>query len=138
MEAFLKAAKINYPSHLDQKCFEKAIQSYKRDPSAKVLDFTLEPGSNYGDNFGSHVYRSKIKFTSKNVKGENEITVIIKTLGDSMGTTPGFEREKYLKVFETEIEMYEKVLTEIENLLGEKFWPRYEKITIFIYLKIYF
>lgn len=124
MEAFLNAAKLNYPSHLNQNLFEKAIRSYKRDQSAKVLEFSIEAGSNYGDNFGSHVYRSKIRFTAKNEKGEVEISVIIKTLGDSMGAIPGFEREKYLKLFEIEIEMYEKVLSEIGGLLGEEFWPR--------------
>lgn len=125
MDAFMNIAKLNFPAHLDQSLFEKVIRKHTKDQNAKVVDFKLEPGSNYGDNFSSHVYRAKIKFTSKFQKGESEISVIIKTLGESLNEAiPGFEIEKYLAVFEIEIEMYEKVLSEFENVLGEVFWPK--------------
>lgn len=125
MEALLNIAKLSYPAHLDQNLFEKAIRSYQRDQTAKVLEFSIEPGSKLGDNFGSHVYRAKIKFTSKFQKGETEISVIIKTLGDSMDDAIlGFKRDGFIKIFKVEIEMYEKVLPEFESILGETFWPK--------------
>lgn len=126
MEAFLNSAKADFPPHLNQELFEKAIRNFEKDPNAKVDEFKVELGSKLGDNFGSHVYRAKIKFTSKNRKGyvPTEISVIIKTLGENMGQSiPGVERDKYEALFKIEIEMYEKVLPEISALLHEEFWP---------------
>lgn len=123
MDIFTNQQQLTIPGHLDLNLFENAIQSYEKDSNAKVHDFSISPGSSPGDHFGSKIFRVKIKFTSKNKK-EEEITTIVKTIEEniSLGGLSIFEMFK--NVFAIENELYTKILPEIENLLGESFWPR--------------
>jgi hypothetical protein len=122
MDLLIDQKTLSFPQHLDQKLFEKAVKSYERDSNAKVLDFSISPGSNVGDNFGSQIYRVKIKFTSKYRK-EAEISTIVKTIEKSfnVGGMSNFDDMK--KVFVMEAEVYGKILPEVKDLLKESFWP---------------
>lgn len=122
MDILLNQQALQIPKHLDHKLFEKAIKSYEKDPDAKVLDFSVSAGSNIGDNFGSQIFRVKIKFSSKYRK-EEEISVIVKTC-DRQFTVGGLSNFDGMKeIFIIESEIYGKILPEVKYLLKESFWP---------------
>lgn len=102
---------------MNQSFFEKVIRQMERDPKAQVTEFAITAGSKPGDNFASSVFRGSITFSSKFTKNESKsISVIIKTqmMVGLEGAHGDFLKDSPL--FRTEIEMYEKVLPEIQSL----------------------
>lgn len=107
----------NIPSWIDQRFFEKIVQHMENDSEARVCDFNINAGSKLGDNFASLIFRSTITFESKFTDGkEKSISVIIKT---QMASALGEEQYDFLSespLFQTEMDMYSKVLPEIQSL----------------------
>jgi hypothetical protein len=106
------------PDFLDEKFFDKFIRHFEKDPSAKVSNFEVAPGSKPGENFASALFRGKITFKSKYAKEEKMISVIIKTkpvLGPEMAAWA--EIIEKAPFFRNEMEMYGKILPEIQSLL---------------------
>lgn len=121
MDAFNFAKTV--PSWMDKKFFEKVVREMEKDQQAQVQEFNVTAGSKPGDNFASSIFRGvinfKSKFTEDNIKS---ISIIIKTqiLGGFDGMHD-FLRES--PMFRNEMEMYGKVLPEIQSLwlsVGEK------------------
>lgn len=117
------------PEWMDQSFFERVVREMEKDSSATVENFKVAAGSNPGDNFASSIFRGNIDFKSKFTSNETKsISVIIKT---QIASNLGFH--DYIKdspMFRNEMEMYSKVLPEIEALLlsvGDKdlLWPKY-------------
>lgn len=96
----------------------------ERDPKAAVEDFNITAGSKPGDNFASSIFRGVITYRSKfTASSSKSISVIIKTqmVVGLEGAHGDFLKDSPL--FRTEIEMYEKVLPEIQSLwlsVGDK------------------
>lgn len=101
---------------MDQSFFEKVIRHNEKDPKAEVLGFDISAGSKPGDNFASSVFRASISFRSKFTKTDSKtLSVIIKT--ELVETIPGLQDfAKESPLFRNEIEMYDKVLPEIQSL----------------------
>jgi hypothetical protein len=104
------------PPWLDQELFNKAIQSFKSDPQAKVTNFVIKAATQPGENFASAVFRAIVKFTTKHSKDEQEMSVIIKTQPVSVDL-PGMDHMKDTTLFETEISAYTEVLMKIQDLI---------------------
>lgn len=104
------------PDWMNQSFFEKVIRQSEKDPKAEVLGFDISAGSKPGDNFASSVFRASISFKSKYTKNDSKtISVIIKT--ELVETIPGLQDfAKESPLFRNEIEMYDKVLPEIQSL----------------------
>lgn len=121
MDAFNFAKTV--PSWMDQSFFEKVVKEMEKDQQAQVQEFSVTAGSKPGDNFASSIFRGAISFSSKFTGGKTKsISVIIKT--EIVGGFEGmhdFLRES--PMFRNEMEMYGKVLPEIQSLwfsVGEK------------------
>lgn len=101
---------------MDQKFFEKVIRHMEKDPKAVVEEFDISAGSKPGDNFASSIFRGSIKYQSKFTKTSSKvISVIIKT--EMIVALPGMEDfVQDSPLFRNEIEMYDKVLPEIQSL----------------------
>lgn len=101
---------------MNQSFFEKVTKYMEKDHTAEVLGFDVSAGSKPGDNFASSVFRASITFKSKNIKTDSKtISVIIKT--ELVETIPGLQDfAKESPLFQNEIEMYDKVLPEIQTL----------------------
>lgn len=110
-----------FPKHLDQNLFEKAIRSFEKDPNAKVNDFSITSGSDTGDNFGSQIFRVKIKFSSKYRTAE--ISTIVKTIEKTFNVAGLSDFDNQKTAFVIEAEMYGKILPEIKDLIKESYWP---------------
>lgn len=104
------------PPWMDQSFFEKVIRSMEKDPQAQVEEFSVAAGSKPGDNFASSLFRASITFKSKFTQNKPKvISVIAKTqmmqpleaMGDFFKDAP---------LFRNEMEMYGKVLPEIQSL----------------------
>lgn len=103
----------NPPKWMDQSFFEKVIRQTEKDPKAQVENFNLSAGSKPGDNFSSSLFRGLITFKSKYTKNESKtLSVIIKV---QMSNTE-FDFLKDSPMFRNEMEMYGKVLPEIQSL----------------------
>jgi hypothetical protein len=106
------------PDYLDEKYFDKVIRHIEKDPNAKVSSFEVTAGSEPGQNFGSALFRGKIAFKSKYSKDEKKISVIIKTkpiLGPEMAQWAELMEKSPL--FRTEMEVYGKILPEMQSIL---------------------
>lgn len=106
------------PEFLDEKFFEKFVRHLEKDANAKVTSFEVAAGSNPGENFASALFRGKIAFKSKYTKEEKTISVIIKTkpvLGPEMAAWA--EIIDKAPFFRNEMEVYGKILPEIQSLL---------------------
>lgn len=108
---------------MDQIFFQKVIAHMEKDSQAQVEEFSVTDGSKPGENFASSLFRASIKFKSKFTQNKSKlISVIIKTEiiqpHESMA-----DHFKDSSIFRNEIEMYGKVLPEIQSLwlsVGEK------------------
>lgn len=109
---FAKAA----PAWMDQSFFEKVIRQMEADPKAELQEFVVSAGSKPGDNFASSIFRGSITFKSKFTKAESKVvSVIIKT--EMLEALPGLkEFVAESPLFRNEMEMYDKVLPEIQSL----------------------
>jgi len=108
------------PSWMDQEFFEKVIRHAEKDPKAEVFEFEVTPATKPGDNFASAVYRGLIKYKSKYTIEVKSLSVIMKVEADFPPEMKGFKESSF---FNTEIEMYSKVLPDIEALwqsIGDK------------------
>ena len=111
------------PDWMDRSFFEKVVQEMEKDSEANVENFDVLAGSNPGDNFASSIYRAKIEFKSKFTRNETKsISVIIKTeIINGIECMQDFVKDS--PMFRNEIEMYDKVLPEIQALwqsVGDK------------------
>lgn len=122
MDVLISQQALKVPEHLNRQLFEKAIRSYEKDSSAKVLDFSVSSGANAGDNFGSQIFRVKIKFSSKYRK-EAEISTIVKTIEKTFNLAGLSDFDKQKTAFVIEAEIYGKILPDMKDLLKESFWP---------------
>jgi hypothetical protein len=116
MEALNFAKSV--PDYLDEKYFDKVVRHIEKDPNAKVSTFEVSQGSAPGQNFGSALYKGKITFKSKYSKDEKTISVIIKAkpiIGPELSEWA--EMAENSPLFRTEMEMYGKVLPEMQSLL---------------------
>lgn len=105
------------PTWMDQSFFEKVIRQTEKDPKAQVQDFSLAAGSKPGDNFGSSLFRGLITFHSKYTRNESKtVSVIIKAQMESGISGAHDEFLKISPLFRNEMEMYGKVLPEIQSL----------------------
>ncbi|CAO1366944.1 unnamed protein product [Diamesa hyperborea] len=107
---------FNSPHWLNGPFFDKVIKSYTKDNEAKVVDFSIKPGSKPGENFASAMYRVDITFKKSFSQSDwQSMSVIIKTLPveDSM--------EKQLTdnspLFKTEMKMYGETLVDVKAIL---------------------
>jgi hypothetical protein len=100
-------------SWMNLEFFEQVIRGYEKDPSAIVHNFKVSPGSQPGENFSTVVFRVKLEFSSKSGNNQ-EISMILKTVSEKDGLKKDLMESN--RNFETEIEMYEKVLPEVRNL----------------------
>ena len=107
---------FNSPHWLNGAFFDNVIKSYTKDNEAKVVDYSIKPGSKAGENFASAMYRAKITFKKSFCQSDwQSMSVIIKTLPveDSM--------EKQLTdnspLFNTEMRMYGKTLVDVMAIL---------------------
>jgi hypothetical protein len=130
----LNFAKI-VPDWMNQSFFEKVVKEMEKDSSATLQDFKVAAGSNPGDNFASSIYRGKIEFKSKFTGNETKsVSLIIKT---QITSSLGFhEFIKDSPMFRNEMEMYSKVLPEIQALLlsvGDKdlLCPKYVRYALY-------
>lgn len=109
------------PSWMDKSFFEKVVRQFEKDPQAQLQDFKITAGSKPGDNFSSAVFRGAITFKSKYTKGEAKtISTFIKVQPQF---PPEFQHMQNSALFKTEMEMFAKILPEIESLWassGEK------------------
>jgi Ecdysteroid kinase-like family len=105
---------IKSPEWINNSFLQKAIQSYKKDDSIKVLDFNLNGGSS--EHFCSTMFKCKIEFTSlKYPKTDPE------TLRVMIKAKPVDEDLKMNIVsggpyFETEIKMYSETIPAMQKL----------------------
>ncbi|CAH1709563.1 unnamed protein product [Chironomus riparius] len=102
------------PEYLNSALLTKAIQSFKNDETIELIKFEINPA--FSEHYASKMYRSKMEFKStKYPQSENEVlNVVIKTkpVNDPM-------LDMVLSggpLFETEMEMYEKVLPGMHQL----------------------
>lgn len=114
--------------YLNEALLTRAIQSYKNDETIELVKFEINPA--FSEHYASKMYRSKIEFKStKYPRSENEVlSVVIKT-------KPVNDPKIELilsggSLFETEMEMYEKVLPAMHQLyenngLNIKFAPEW-------------
>lgn len=104
------------PDFLDEKLFNKIVAQVEKD--AKVTSFEVSQGSKPGQNFGSAIFRVKIAFKSKYTQDDKTISVIIKVkpvLGPEMAAwSEIIEKSPF---FRNEMNMYGKVLPDIQSLL---------------------
>jgi hypothetical protein len=108
----------NVPEYLDEKYFDRVIRHIEKDPNAKISSFEVVPGSAPGQNFGSALFRGKLTFKSKYSKEEKTISVIIKVkpiFGPEMKAWA--ELAENSPLFRTEMDMYGKVLPEMQSIL---------------------
>lgn len=105
------------PAWMNQSFFEKVIRHREHDPQAQVEEFTVNAGSKPGDNFASALFRGVITYKSKFTKNASKsISLIIKT---EIMLPVGDGHTSFIKdspLFKTEMEMYGKVLPEIQSL----------------------
>lgn len=108
----------NIPSFLNQTFFEKVIRHAEKDANAAVSSYDIEPAMKPGENFASAVFRASITFTSKFVRDDKTISVILKTkpvLGPEMSSySEVIERSPF---FQNEMAVYGKILPDIQALL---------------------
>ncbi|CRK88947.1 CLUMA_CG002639, isoform A [Clunio marinus] len=101
------------PSWLDQSFFEKVIKKHENDPDGQVIDFKVVPGSQIGDNFASAVFRCSITYKSKYTKEPKVLSTFIKVQPQF---PPEMSHFQNVTLFTNEIEMFSKVLPEIQSL----------------------
>lgn len=105
------------PPWMNQSFFEKVIRHREHDPQAQVEEFTVGAGTKPGDNFASALFRGVITYKSKFTKNASQsISLIIKT---EIVTALGDGHANFIKdspLFRNEIEMYGKVLPQIQSL----------------------
>lgn len=126
---------FNSPHWLNGPFFDKVIKSYTKDDEAKVVDFSIKPGSKAGENFASAMYRVDITFKKSFSQSDwQSMSVIIKTLPveDSM--------EKQLTdnspLFKTEMKMYGETLVDVMAILkasgdNTQLFPRFSILVYF-------
>lgn len=61
---------VSAPKWLDKKFLEKCVQTSSNNCHIEVNEFTVEPATKAGDNYGSEMYRVEIVFTE--LANENE------------------------------------------------------------------
>ncbi|XP_059620761.1 uncharacterized protein LOC132264538 [Phlebotomus argentipes] len=105
------------PDWLNQDLLQKALRNYESDNTLLVTECNIVPATKPGDNFASVVYRAHLAFTSKKNSSPEKLSVIIKV----KPFVDGLKKEMMGEVpfFETEIEMYTKVLPEMQRLLTQ-------------------
>lgn len=101
------------PAWLDRSFFEKVVRHMENDPQAQLQDFNLDAGSRFGDNFSSSVFRVSVTFTSKFAKEPKTISTIVKV---ELQFPPELSHLVKKQYFRNEVEMYGKVLPEIQSL----------------------
>uniref|UniRef100_A0A1B0C8D6 CHK kinase-like domain-containing protein n=1 Tax=Lutzomyia longipalpis TaxID=7200 RepID=A0A1B0C8D6_LUTLO len=103
------------PEWLNREYLEKVFREYENDPTLHIFECEIAPAAKPGDNFASVVFRAKLKYTSKN-KTE-AISIIIKV----RPFLEGFRKELLgnMPLFETEADMYQKILPEMQRLLSQ-------------------
>ena len=108
----------NVPEYLDEKYFDKVVRHIEKDSNAKVSNFEINSAVKPGENFASAVFRAKVTFKSKFAKDGKTISVIIKTkpiLGPELAAWS--EIIEKAPFFRNEMEIYGKILPEIQSLL---------------------
>lgn len=105
-------AKVSDSQHswLTKSFLTKAIQSYKKDHSVEVLNFTINDG--FSEHFCSSMVQCKIEFSSSKTESET-LSVVIKMLPTGADKSV-IEVEPY---FKTEIKMYKDVIPALTELL---------------------
>lgn len=105
------------PEWMNKEFFEKVVRQMEKDPKAVVEDLQVGEGSKPGENFGSSLYRAVITFKSKFTKDPKTISTIIKV---KLTVPPEFaDMQEFIDespLFRNEMEMYGKVLPEIQSL----------------------
>ena len=114
MSDLLNFAK-NIPDWMNKSFFERVIRHSEEDPQGEVVDFIVGAGSKPGDNFASSIFSAKINFKSVKTNGDvKSISVIIKT--QMISAIENYDFLNTLPFFETEMDMYGRVLPEIQSL----------------------
>lgn len=121
MDAF-NFAKVA-PEWMDKNFFEKVIRHKENDPQAQVLEFSVSAGSKPGDNFASSLFRATITFQSKFTQNQPKVISVIIKIEIMQPLEVMEDLFKDSPLFRNEMEMYGKVLPEIQSLwksVGDK------------------
>lgn len=102
------------PQWLNEDFLKRAIRSYKRDDSVEVVKFSASPA--FAEHYASKMFRVNLEFKSKRyAHTDNEVlSVVIKAQRSDVSELVPFVVE--VPLFDTEIEMYEKVIPVMNQL----------------------
>ncbi|XP_055696322.1 uncharacterized protein LOC129797599 [Lutzomyia longipalpis] len=106
---FKKANKT--PEWLNNEYIEKALRQYEYDPNLQITACEIVPATKVGDNFASVIFRANITYVTK---GKTVTTTLIMKVADSQ---KAFMQD--VPLFQTEINIYLKVLPEMQRLLNQ-------------------
>lgn len=107
---------IPIPSWLNIKLFEEALNEYLGDARVLVHSVKFEIATKPGDHFASTVLRAVVEYNSPFGDSCNKIMkMIVKTAP----VEDNYRKDmiNHLKAYETEVNMYSKVLPSMEKLL---------------------
>ncbi|XP_063706889.1 uncharacterized protein LOC134835833 [Culicoides brevitarsis] len=117
MSANFNTDELVPPQWMDKAFFERALGSFCHDNGVIVKNFESKPATKVGDHFASIMFRVMIEYDSPKYKKIGErMSVILKTVPVMEGVKADFLKDS--SAFRTEMQMYGKVLPEMERVLA--------------------
>lgn len=102
---------LEAPEWMNKQFFEKVLKNCENTDTIMVKDVTISPATAKGDHYASVMFRCKITYDSKEGKGLKK-SCIIKAMPQVEGQKMDMLKESY--IFETEINMYAKMIPKME------------------------
>ncbi|EDW13802.1 uncharacterized protein LOC6572192 [Drosophila mojavensis] len=107
---------LEAPSWLDSQYFRDVLSAHENDEQVEIIDVKISPATGKGDHYASVMFRAGVEY--KRAQGEKSFkSLIIKTMPEQDGHKKDLLGESH--IFETEINMYSKILPKFEQILRE-------------------
>lgn len=112
------ADELHAPNWLSDQFLIEVIRKSQNDPSLTLCHgCKLRPGTTAGDHYASVIFRTTIHYRSARYHNEQAISLIMKLTAQNEGFKKGLLEGNSL--FQTETEMYTKVLPAMSKALAE-------------------
>ncbi|XP_065371963.1 uncharacterized protein LOC135963889 [Calliphora vicina] len=105
------------PQFLTKEYVENILKKYLKDTSLKVLNIEAGPASAKGESYCSIMTRIKVNYKLEREKVVNEINFIVKSTYEDNPYLSGVLKQ--YDVYNTEMQMYETILPQLEQMLRE-------------------